>query len=231
MTIGRRCFVAGALASVAATGLHAQPAAARIPPASPDPVMLLLDPDAPGAFVAAAAGTLAASGLPVIDRRAGDIAVVAASVAWLAARPGRRIVGLLSDADAVLLDQFTRDAAIRCLSSAQHCGDGGASRHRITALSSNAGLARLLVNELAAAGTNFSVAAEPLATPRSPLPSAASLAPADRSGRGWDDTLGRTLATIAAGAWPTRAPDGPGRFEGRGSRAETFALRSFVFAS
>lgn len=236
MTFGRRSFTAGALAGVAAAGLRMRPAAARVLPAAPDPVMLLVDPGAPPAFMAAAAGILAASRLSIIDRRAGDASGLAESVAWLAARPGRRIIGLLNDADAVLLDQLTRDGAIRCLSSAQHCettGVSGQSRHRIAALSTNAGLARLLAIELAAAATNFSVASEAPGTPRM-----AALLPqvppqADPAGRGWDDTLGRVLAMIAAGSWPIRAPDVPSAFQGRGERSvtETVSLRSFVFTS
>jgi hypothetical protein len=213
-----------------------RPAAARVSPAAAEPVMLLVDPDAPPALMAAAAGILAASRLSIIDRPAGNGSGLAESVAWLAARPGRRIIGLLNDADAVLLDQLTRDGGIRCLSSAQHCestGASGQSRHRITALSSNAGLARLLAAELGAAGANFSVEAAAPGTPcmDAPLP---KLPPqADPAGRGWDDTLGRVLAMIAAGSWPIRAPDVPSAFQGRGEffATETVSLRSFVFAS
>nr|WP_294555973.1 hypothetical protein [uncultured Rhodopila sp.] len=236
MSSGRRSFLAGALAGIAAAGLHTRPAAARLSPAEPDPVMLLVDPGAPPAFMAAAAGILAASRLSIIDRRPGDGSDLAESVAWLAARPGRRIVGLLNDADAVLFDQLTRDGAIRCLSSAQHCESTsayGQSRHRITALSSNAGLAGMLAAELAAAGTHFSVASVPLGMPRIAAPLPEIPARADRAGRGWEDTLGTVLAMIAAGSWPKLAPDVPGTFDGRGARGrwETLALRSFVFAS
>ncbi len=233
MTLGRRSFAAGALAGVAAAGLRTQAVAAPFSPVAPDPVMLLVDPGAPPAFMAAAAGILAAPRRSVIDRRASDGSALTESVAWLAARPGRRIVGLLNDADAVLLDQLTRDGAIRCLSSAQHCESAGASRHRITALSSNAGLARLLAVELAAAGTNFSVASEAPGTSRMTAPLPKLPDQADPGGRGWEDTLGRVLAMIAAGSWPTRAPDVPSAFHGRGenSGTKTFALRSFVFAS
>jgi hypothetical protein len=236
MTFGRRSFVAGALAGAAAAGLPARPAAACLSTAARDPVMLLLDPGAPPAFAAAAAATLAASGLPILDRRAGDGAGLAETVGWLAASPGRRIIGLLSDADAVLLDQLSRDGAVRCLSAAQHCestGASGQSRHRITALSSNAGLARLLAFDLAAAGTHFSVASEAPGTSRSGAAPAVVPAQAEPAGRGWEDTLGRVLAMIAAGRWPSRAPDAACAFDGRGSRCieETFSLRSFVFAS
>jgi hypothetical protein len=232
MTCGRRSFVAGATAA----GLHTRAAAARLSSAVPDPVMLLLDPGAPRAFMAAAAGTLAALRLSVIDRRAVDGSRLAESVAWLAARPGRRMIGLLNDADAVLLDQITRDGAMRCLSSAQHCestGASGQSRHRITALSSNAGLARLLAVELAAAGTHFSVEAVPPGAPRSAAPLAEVTAPADLAGRGWEDTLGRVLAMIAADRWPEQGPEVPGTRSGRGARSGNgmVALRSFVFAS
>nr|WP_294511560.1 hypothetical protein [uncultured Rhodopila sp.] len=234
MTFGRRAFCAGALAGVAAAGIAPRSAAARISSTAPDPVMLLLDPDAPPAFIAAATGALAASRLSVIDRRGGEARVLVESVAWLAARPGRRMVGLLSDADAVLLDQFTRDGAIRCLSSAQHCGSAGASgqsRHRITALPSNAGLARLLADELAAAGTNFSVVTEPLTRPGIAGPVTKIPASAHRAGSGWEAVLGGTMAMIAAGNWPNQTPDRRAAFESHGAATETFALRSFVFAS
>jgi hypothetical protein len=233
MSFSRRFFVAGALAGAAASGLHGRQAAARVALAEAEPIMLLVDAGAPPAFAAAAAGTLAASGLSVIDRRAGDGSGLTESVAWLAAWPGRRIIGLLSDGDAVLLEQMTRDGAIRCLSSAQHCESADASRHRITALSSNTGLARLLAIELAAAATNFSVASEPPGTPRLTAPLPEVVAPAALGGRGWEHRLGRVLAMIAAGSWPARAPDLPGTFSGRGARSytETLSLRSFVFTS
>ena len=53
MSLGRRAFVAG-LAGAAAAGLHAGPAAARTSPAQADPVLLLLDREAPPDFAAAA---------------------------------------------------------------------------------------------------------------------------------------------------------------------------------
>nr|WP_294524012.1 hypothetical protein [uncultured Rhodopila sp.] len=221
MIFGRRTFVAGTLAVLGAAA--ARPATAHVSPEA----LLLLDPAAPPAF----RNALAASRLSFIDRRAGDISVLADSVAWLTARPGRRMVGLLGDADAVLLDQFTRDGAIRCLSSAQHCGSAGTSRHRITALSTNAGLGRSLANELAAAGTNFAVVSEPLVTPRAAVPLPRIPASAAATGRGWADALGTAMAMIAAGNWPARAPDAPGSFGANGARSDTFALRSFVFAS
>ena len=114
---------------------------------------------------------------------------LAASVAWLAARPGRRMLGLLQDADAVLLDQMARDGALRCLSSAQHCRGGGADapvRHRITALPSNAGL---LADASAATGGE------------------------------WSAALGRALALIAAERWPGHPQDAGGGGAGAGPYA------------
>ncbi len=189
MSLGRRAFVAGA-AGAAVAGLHAGPAAARIWPAQADPVLLLLDPAAPPDFATAAGRALAAVGLAVTHRVTGeDGHALAASVAWLAAQPGRRMLGLLQDADAVLLDQMARDGALRCLSSAQHCrGVGGDApvRHRITALPSNAGL---LAGERAA------------------------------NGGGWSAALGQALALIAAERWPGRTQDATGGGAGAGPYA------------
>ncbi len=236
MTIGRRAFVAATLAGAATAALPAGPASARILPARPDPVLLLLDASAPAAFREGAGSVLPAANLLLAGRSAGDDgAALVDSIAWLAARPGRRMVGLLRDADAVLLEQMTRDGAIRCLSAAQHCQGGEAavqSRHRITALASNAGLAGALAGQLAATGAAFSVVSERPGGAHGDTFRQDIVAAAAAQG-GWEGALGRTLALIAAGHWPEQTPDEPALFTGGAghSGAGPFALRSFVFAS
>lgn len=114
MTIGRRAFVT-ALAGATVAGLQVGPAAAGMPqmlvPA--DPVLLLVDASASPAIRTGAGRALAASGLSLVQRVADDeCRVLAGSVAWLAARPGRRMLGLLRDADAVLLEQMAWDCGL-----------------------------------------------------------------------------------------------------------------------
>lgn len=168
MTVSRRTLLGAALSggAVAAVGLPAAHAATIGPNPPLEAPRLLVDPRAPRGFLDGACIALRALGL-------GGIAVVeppsdaalTESIAWLTARRGRRIIAMVGDSQAILMQQMAPAGRVRWLSLAQHGSSSEAAfanRHRVTALPANRGLARRLAVELAAAGADFAVFDQPL---------------------------------------------------------------------
>lgn len=238
MSISRRRLIGATLGggAIAAVSLPVAWAAGSDRPVAPPqyPPRLLLGDGAPDAFVEGARLALAATGLGVTGSQVvhhGEVDTLADSIAWLQAGCGRRLIGLMDDAEATLMQQMARDGRLRWLSLAHHSqgtGNDFHSRHVVTALPSNGGLAHALAVDLAAAGRDFLVTDRPVG--------ASTAAPASISGKPgageWEMTLGETLGLIAAGRWPQQATRAQS-FAGRGRREDDrhFALTSFVIAS
>jgi hypothetical protein len=172
MRLSRRTLIGAALTggSIAAIGLPVAWTGAGGRSAQPpsEAPRLLIDADAPRDFVDSTQATLQAIGFGETDSRTvdhADAATLVETLAWLTARDGRRVIGLLRNAEATLVQQLARNGSIRWLSLAQHGLGGFAafdSRHRITGVPSNRGLARRLAIELAASGIDFAVDDHPL---------------------------------------------------------------------
>jgi len=149
---------------------------------------------------------------------------------WGAA--GRRLVGLIADADAVVLRELARDRAVRWLAAGQHRGEPGAAlgeRHRFAALPGGAVLARAVAADRAAAGVGGLVTLDP--QPGAATPPAGMVRAADRA-QGWETALAAGLA-LALDA-PAVVGDPGGRVHaGRGPVAPgpAFSLSSFVIAA
>jgi hypothetical protein len=244
MMISRRAVLGAALTGGAIAAAGTLPAWATdadgMAAAPVEAPRLLVDSAMPAAFAEAATAALTASGLGgggtvVID---GDgTAALAASAAWLAARPGRRLVGLVKDADGILFHQFARTDRTHWLSIGHHGQSeelAFQSRHRIVGLSFNRGLARTLAADLAASSADFTVTDQPMMDHAGPVAAPFAVrSDTPAAARGWETTLGETLGWIAAGRWPAHPPEPGQTFSGRGIRdaTRTFAVTSFVIAS
>jgi len=208
----------------------------------PDSLLLHVDSSAPAAFIEGAKRTLAAAGFAnsrTVVTDGSRIDLVAESAVWLAARPGRRLIGMVRDSDAVVLQQLARDGGLRWLSIGHHGLGGGAaieSRHQMTLLDTNRGLAGLIAADLAAEGASFLVTETPVGAEIARGSSILSdaVTPASRSGApGWGGTLAEALVLIAAGRWPDQPPGVARRYAGFGTRSGIGGgpLTSFVIAS
>ncbi|MGE5548559.1 MAG: hypothetical protein ACM33T_16755 [Solirubrobacterales bacterium] len=229
MTISRRALLGAALAGGSVAALGALPAMAfgRGPAsASASAPLVLVDPAVDPAFGAMAAG----NGGRVVT--VGGFADLSRAASWLTATPGGRLVGLLSEADGLLLRQMV-SADTRWLAQAHHCegGHGGYdSRHQIACLPSSRGLGRHLAADLAAASADFTVVEAPVA---GEAVAAATPSPVANTSRGWQAALGEALGLIAAGRWRADRDDSPQIYAERGNRGQSrpLALTSFVVAA
>lgn len=137
MSLSRRTFIGAALGGGAlatfggvhawALGNTAKAAAERL---------VLVAPEADPEFAAAAA-----QGAPVVVVR--GAAGLAEAAGWMAAQPGRRLVGLLDEADGTVLRHLV-PAGSPWLALGHHREAGGHSRHLFNDLPASAGLDRYL---------------------------------------------------------------------------------------
>lgn len=224
MTMSRRALFGAALGGGSMVALGGMPAwafagAARV--TAPSDRLVLVARGADPAFAVAAAR---GGRVVTVD----GIAALSDAARWFAARPGRRLVGLLSEADGVLLRQLV-PAGSDWLALGHHRegGPGGFhSRHRITALPASRGLARHLAADLAAQASDFSVTEMAAGMPES----IRSVVPAARAADNWEAALGHALGRVAAGLWRPEPAEPAQSFAGRGSRrsGRDTALTSFV---
>lgn len=220
MMLSRRALLGAALGGGSMVALGNMPAWAF--PANvtaPADRLVLVARGVDPAFAAAAA-----RGSRVIT--ADGVAALSDAAQWFAARPGRRLVGLLSEADGVLFRQWV-PASSQWLALGHHREGGpqGAyNRHQITTLPASRGLARHLAAELAAQASDFSVTELPAEV------AASAVAPAARASESWEASLGEALGRVAAGLWRPASAEAPQNFAGRGGRrpGRDIALASFV---
>lgn len=217
MSLSRRALLGAALGGGSLVALGGMPVWAFGKATAPAERLVLVAGGADPAFAVAAQGgqAVTVTGLDALYAAAG----------WLTARPGRRLVGLLSEADGMVLRQLV-PASSEWLALGHHReGGSGAfhSRHQITALPASRGLAGHLAAELTAQSRDFSV------TEGQPALSH-TVAPSLRAADSWQASLGDALGRIAAGSWRPAAVEPGQGFVGRGGRrsGRDIALTSFV---
>lgn len=225
MSLSRRALLGAALGGGSLAALGGMPAWAagggtRV--IAPSDRLVLVARGADPSFAASAA-----QGARVMEVE--GMAGLSDAARWLSARPGRRLVGLLTEADGLVLRQLV-PAGCDWLAFGHHRegGEGGFhSRHQIAMVPASRGLARRLAADLAAQARDFSVTeAGVTADPRDPVVAAA------RASDGWEAALGDALGRIATGRWRPDQVAPAQAFSGRGSRRSErdIALTSFVVA-
>lgn len=140
MSLSRRRLLQVGLAggAIAAAGLPLSAARAAI---LGSPVRLLVGSQAPASFVGGVRAGLGSAGLTA------DLGSDAAdSLDWLRRAPGRRLIGLVDSADAVLVRELARDGRIRWLASAHHSQRVDDHRHAVDNLPASRGLGEVLAN-------------------------------------------------------------------------------------
>lgn len=137
MNLSRRMLLGAAMAggAVAAVGL---PLSAARATAAGEPVRLLVGGHTPSSFVESVRVGL--GGMTAELQVGGGMD----GVAWLQAAPGRRLIGLMDTADAVLVQQLARDGRLRWLASGHHSQSLDDHRHGIDSLPASHGLAAVL---------------------------------------------------------------------------------------
>ena len=138
MTLSRRMLLQVAVAGGAAAAVTTPLSSARATLAA-EPVRLLIGGQAPSSFVPGVRAALASAGL-LADPQGG----VMDNVAWLQARPGRRLIGLVDSADAVLVRELARDGRLRWLANGHHSQRPEDHRHAVDSLPASRGLADVL---------------------------------------------------------------------------------------
>ena len=138
MNLSRRMLLQVAVAGGAAAAVATPLSSARAALAA-EPVRLLIGGQTPASFVPGVRAALASAGL-LADLQGGAMD----AVAWLQARPGRRMIGLVDSADAVLVRELARDGRLRWLASGHHSQRSLDHLHAVDSLPGSRGLADVL---------------------------------------------------------------------------------------
>lgn len=115
MRLSRRAVLGAALGGGALGALHGLPAAAFPAASSPGPTLILADPSVNPAFAEAVRAWTGGSVRAVTGPES-----LADAARWLAAAPGRRVIGLVDDADGVLFQQMVPRGRATWLSATHH---------------------------------------------------------------------------------------------------------------
>lgn len=190
-------------------GAWFQPAQA---PAVGAPIKLarIMRVDAPAAvaFERGVRGGLASVGLagPDVEVTIVDRLDVEGWSAPLKGAPNTVVIGMVREADFIVLNELVRESGARLLYQATHAAAGAAhSRHAFTTTAASVGLGAVLAQWLAQQRQHALVQETAIRSSRWPLPGAKPLQVIAES---WPERLGQAAALVGTGRWQPCASAG-----------------------